>query len=236
MTFQNQKSLLIVVDGPSGTGKDSLIKSLISSLDRLGLPVKPFNEEKLDDRRDEILQARQEGRKRGGTGDLEMTDVLIEHRTHLYDMYVNPALNEGSIVVANRGEPATEAYQTIKRESTLEGVWQKHRQARIPVPDLVVITTCSPEEAVLRINRDNQESSTGRKEQEQRTGLSGKVTVEQGAGEEEKLKKQRRVHEQYELVKGFLEEKGVRVLILNTGELTVDQEVKAVLTELGFKK
>lgn len=190
--FKNQKGSFVVVDGASGTGKDLLIKALVLSLDRLGLPVKSFSEEDLDNRRDEILQARQKGKKGGGTGDLEMTDALIEHRTRLYDMFVNPALNEGKIVVANRGEPATEAYQTAKGELTLEEVWQKHRQAGIPIPNLVVITTCNPEEAVLRINRDNQESSTGRKEQEQKTGLSGKVTVEQGAGEEEKLEKQKK--------------------------------------------
>ncbi len=235
MKFQNQKGLLIIVDGPSGTGKDSLINALALSLSELGLPVNPFSEEKLDTRRDEILQARQEGRKRGGTGDLEMTDALVEHRTSLYDMYVNPVLKEGGIVVANRGETATEAYQTANGELTLEEVWEKHRRVGIPIPNLVVITTCSPGEAVFRINRDNQQSGTGRKESEQGTGLSGKVTVEQGAKEEKKIEKQKRIHEQYELVKNFLEGKGARVLTLNTGELTVEQEVRAVLKELNLE-
>lgn len=66
-----KKGLLIVVDGPSVSGKDSLIWALARKIMDMGLYPYVFSEELTDPRRQEILQARERGKMRGGSGERE---------------------------------------------------------------------------------------------------------------------------------------------------------------------
>lgn len=125
-------SPLIILDGPSGSGKDSLLKNLVGKLLNLGVNTYQFSEEELDDRRHEILEARDRGKTGGRSGDAEMAEVLIEHRARIYQQHVEPRLKEGRLVLGNRGEPATLAYQTARGDLTMDAVWQKHRENHIP--------------------------------------------------------------------------------------------------------
>lgn len=67
MTSQISKGKLVVIDGPSGSGKDSLINGLVHALLGQNIPIFSFSEEQLDTHRAEILEARNRGRKEGRT-------------------------------------------------------------------------------------------------------------------------------------------------------------------------
>ncbi len=225
--------MFIVVDGPSGSGKGTLIRELSSYLSERGILVHTFSEEEADPRRHEILDARDKGKKRGGTGDKEMTTVLVRHRKEMYGSNVEEAISDGYVVIADRGESATLAYQTVKGELSMEQVWKMHREARIRIPDLVVITSCDAEVSLSREESDKAQVGSIRLEMESRRGLSGKVSSEPGADYAEKLRKREAIHQQYDTTIGFLGEKGVAVLRIDTESVIPEQEVNQVLRYLG---
>jgi len=229
-----KEGFLIVVDGPSGSGKDSLLNALVVQFHSLGLPAFCFSEEEVDEKRNEVLEARRKGRERGGTGDLEMAIVLVEHRKEIYQGIVEPRVQKKEIVLANRGESATLAYQTARGDLTMEEIWNRHRDEGIKIPNLVVLTICSVETLEQRLEVDRVESVI-RREREAGGTLSGKITEERGASEAEKIERRRRILEQYEETARFLERKGVPVLVLNTEKMSVEEEVETVLDYLGLK-
>ena len=218
--------MFLIFDGPSGTGKDTLIRLI-----KTQLPCSVLSEEELDPRRGEILAARAAAKQRRGSGDLEMAQVLIAHRAEIYKQHLYPVLQDGRIVIANRGEPATLVYQTARKELSMQQVWQMHRQARIIVPNLVVILTCSVEIALARDENDRL-TSVIRREAEGGRRLSGQVSHEPGADLAEVLRRKEAIHAGYEQVEVFLKRKGVDVLRLDTEKLTPEMEASRVLEAL----
>src|SRR3990167_5184115 len=99
----SKHSIFVVCDGPSGSGKDSFIKSLAIELARLGHNCSVLSEEDLDTNRAEILQARKVGIALGGTGDIQMSKALVEHRALIYSRYLLPKLKDNLCVLGNRG-------------------------------------------------------------------------------------------------------------------------------------
>lgn len=223
----------IVFDGPSGTGKGTLITLVGAGLKNLGLDPLIFVEETADKNRAEILEARKRGQAAGGTGDRDMAEVLVQHRQQLYGTIVAPAILNGKKVLADRGEPATLAYQTAKGELTMDEVWGMHRKQQVRLPDSVVLTLCLPETALLRAEQDLQPGSL-RQKQESGAGLSGKVTSDPAADRETKLKSRRVIHSNYEVAARFLSDKGVPVLTLDTEHMIPDEELSQVLGFLGL--
>jgi len=224
---------LIIVYGPSGSGKNSLIDALGQKLLALGISAIQISEEELDDKRQEILIARERGISSGGSGDRQMAEVLIDHRHDIYRKNVEPSLIKGNFVIANRGEPATLAYQTARGEITMTDVWNQHREKGVPTPDLVVITTCSAETSLKREEADRKVSAV-RRESESGRGLSGKVSTEIGASEPDKFERREMIHKQFEITKVFLEGKGINVLYLNTENTSVSEEIHEVLRFLDI--
>jgi len=231
-----ERGSLIVVDGPSGTGKNTLIRRLLPEIHSLGVPVSYVIEEKLDKKRGEILKARKRGKEQGGTGDREMTEVLVEHRAQIYEKFVEPQIEKGRWVVADRGESATLAYQTARGELNMEDVWSMHREREIRTPEAVILTNCPPETAILRELVDKRMSKVRRVMETKPDGLSGKVTVEKGASEVEQDERRKAIHGQFKTTARFLKSKGVSVLSLDTGRMTVEEEVETALGFLGLRK
>lgn len=189
----------IVVDGPSASGKDSIIKQVLKDLKTLGKKASAIEETKEKNySRSKILKAK-------GQGNKKVAQAIIEERKKLYQKKVIPQLKPGKILIANRGEPTTLGYQTIGNNVSMEEVWAMHRAKNIPLPDLVVLTNCSVEEAIRREN--------SRKPSEKINDLmSGKFTSDR------KL-----IHQNYENVKNFLEKKGIDVIYINTKTMQIPQ-------------
>lgn len=225
--------MFIVIDGPSGTGKDSLIQNMVFRLQSRRLNYYSFSEEEVDSKRGEILEAKLKGMMGGGTGDREMAVVLVAHRAVIYREHVEARLEGGAVVIANRGEPATLAYQTARKEMSLEEVWDMHREMDIRKPGLVVLTICAPD---IAADREKRDSSYIRREREGGGGLSGKITRESGLKNNEMLERRRKIHQQYMLAGRFLREKGTPVLTLNTKKMNLDEETRLVLAFTGLDK
>ena len=162
-----------------------------------------------------------------------MTGALIAHRADIYREHVEAKLEKGMVVIANRGEPATLAYQTARKEIGMEEVWSMRRESGIRKPGLVVLTICSPN---IAADREKTDSSYARREREGGGGLSGKITRESGLKNNEMLERRRKIHKQYILAGRFLREKGTPVLTLDTEKMNVDEEANLALTFAGLDR
>src|SRR3990172_6243068 len=78
----------VVVAGPSGSGKDSLLSVLQQRLLEINTPFSYISEEDLDPDRHKILTA---------AGDRAIAELLVDHRFRIWHKYVYPALMEGKI-------------------------------------------------------------------------------------------------------------------------------------------
>lgn len=203
-----KKGLFIIVDGPSASGKDSIITQVLKDLKTLKINAIPIEEtkEKNYDRKGILLAKKH--------GDKELAKIIISERKKLYLEKVIPQLSKGFIVIANRGEPSTLSYQTLN-ELTMEDVWNLHRTQDIPLPDLVVITNCSVLEAIRR--EGLRKTSL---EEKDKGFLSGKFTS---------LEKRKRIHANYKKARDFLKKKAVPVIYLDTDKMNVPRESKRIV-------
>ena len=211
-----KKGLFIVVDGPSASGKDSIIRQVLKDLKRLNLKtisIEETKEKKYDRKR--ILLAKKRG-------DKAVAKTIINERKELYLEKVIPQLSKGTIVIANRGEPSTLNYQTLKGELTMKDAWNMHRKQNIPLPNLVVITNWTVLEALRREGLRKPSF-----EEKDKSFLSGKFTMSDL--QEKSLEKRRRIHKSYEKVKNFLNKKGLFVIYLNTDNMNVPQESENIV-------
>lgn len=202
-----QKGLFIVIDGPSGSGKNSIIQQVLKDLDKLNIKVVCIEETKEKNyNREKILEAKK-------LGDNEITKAILNERKKIYREKVIPHLSN-KLIIANRGEPSTLAYQTLKNEITMEDIWDMHRIQNIPIPNLIVIANCSPDEAIRRENlRITSSEEKGKK------SMSGKFS-----NNDRQL-----IHDNYENVNNFLKEKGVNLIYLNTDILNISEESKRIV-------
>ena len=216
-----KKGLFIVVDGPSSSGKDSIVKQVKKDLSKLGLKAISIEETKeANYDRKKILKAKQKGNK-------EAAKTIINERKKLYLEKVVPQLSIGKVVIANRGEPSTLSYQTLNEELAIKDAWNMHRIENIPLPNLVVITNCSVKEAVRREHLRKPSS-----EEKDERFMSGKFTM---SSKEENLDRRTQIHEAYEKVKNFLEDKGLPVIYLNTDNMNVSEESKSIVSFMRKK-
>lgn len=208
-----KKGLFIVVDGPSASGKDSIIRQVLKDLDRLNIKALFIEEtkEKNYDRK-KILEAKREG-------DQEVAKVIIDERKKLYKTLILPQLTLGTLIIANRGEPSTLGYQTINQKLTMENIWNMHRQQQIPLPDLVVIANCNVKEAIRR-EKSREQILAGKNKK----WMSGNFTSAR-----------KKIHDNYVVLKKFLEEKGLAVIYLNTDTMTLSEESRIILNFIKNK-
>jgi len=209
-----KKGLFIVVDGPSASGKDSIISQVLIDLKNLKLKaisIEETKEKKYDRKR--ILLAKKHG-------DKEVAKTIISERKKLYLEKVIPQISKGTIVIANRGEPSTLSYQTLN-ELTMEGAWDMHRMEQLPLPDLIVITNCTVLEAIRREGLRKPSF-----EEKDKSFLSGKFTS---------LEKRKLVHENYKKTRDFLKKKDLPVIYLDTDKMNVPEESKRIVSFIKNK-
>ena len=204
------KGLFIIVDGPSASGNDSVIQQVLKDLYTLGIQALSIQETRERDyNREKILSAK-------NFGDKKTAEAIINERVKIYQTKIIPQLSDGRFMIANRGETTTLAYQTIGKEMVMEDVWKMHRNANIPLPDLVIILNCSVEEAlrreILKKTSDNNKD---------KNSLSGNFT--------QNFERRKQIHTHYERVKDFLEKKGIAVIYLKTDVMDVQEGSREIV-------
>jgi len=205
-----KKGLFIVVDGPSASGKDSIIRQVLKDLKKLRLKAVSIEETKeANYDRKKILLAKK-------SGDKEVAKTIINERKKLYLEKVMPQLSKGAIVIANRGEPSTLSYQTLKGELTMKDAWNMHRRQNIPLPNLVVITNCTVLEALRREGLRKPSF-----EEKNKGFLSGRFTS---------LEKRKLIHANYKKTRDFLKKKELPVIYLDTDRMNVPEECKRIIS------
>lgn len=211
------KGLFIIVDGPSGSGKDSIISEVQKKLNKLNIKtiaIEETKEKSYDGQK--ILAAKK-------YGDRKVAEAIINERQKLYQIKVMPQLLTNHFVIANRGESTTLGYQTLKNEISMEAVWNMHRNKNIPLPDLVVITNCSVKEAMRRESLRELSS-----EEKDKKFMSGKFT-------KDNYEKRKQIHNSYEKVRNFLEKKGLFVIYLNADTMAVPEESRLIVNYIEKK-
>ena len=208
---RNMEGLFIVIDGPSGSGKDTIIKRVLKDLNKLKIKAVSVEETKeANYDRTRILLAKEQD-------DKEVVKAILNERKKIYEEKVIPQISNGFIVLANRGEPSTLGYQTIRKEVSMEDIWKTHRACNIPIPDLVVITNCSVDEA---IRRENLRESI---EEKDKRFMSGKFSQSDFA-------KRKDIHANYKNVKNFLKKKRVNIIYLNTDTINVPDASQRIVS------
>ena len=136
------------------------------------------------------------------------------------------------VICANRGLPATLAYQTAGGDLSMDDVWRMHEVARILKPGLAIIVLCDPYVAWQRTQSDKMDPSSNRKAVESGKGLSGKITTSAGDDPRDAIRKHERIHDQYMKAADYLWKKRIKVIVLDSERLSVAAEVRACRKEI----
>ncbi|OGH24184.1 MAG: hypothetical protein A3B47_04965 [Candidatus Levybacteria bacterium RIFCSPLOWO2_01_FULL_39_24] len=210
------KGLFIVIDGPSASGKDSIIKQVLKDLSELGVKALSIEETKEKNyNRKKILKEKNKGNQ-------EVARAIIDERKKLYQAKVIPQLESGTLVIANRGEPSTLIYQTFENQITMEEIWNMHRNETMLIPDLIVIVNCSVGEALRR-----ESSMKISDENKDENSMSGKFTKD--------FERRKQIHAKFEKVRNFLERKKLLVIYLRTDIMDIQEESQKVVNFIKNK-
>ncbi|MCL5430220.1 MAG: dTMP kinase [Candidatus Marsarchaeota archaeon] len=148
-----QRGRVISIEGPDGTGKTTQAKLLEKVFgDRAILEPEPTKNTRLGQ-----WIRRELREKRMPNDHLQM--LFIANRVEHFEK-LEKAIEKGVTVIMDRGELSTATYGAATNDFTLEGVYEIHRRARIPKPDLIIFLKLSDEIAELR--RKNREDGKER--------------------------------------------------------------------------
>jgi dTMP kinase len=143
-----EKPLFIVFEGGEGSGKSTQAKALEKQLRKLGYPVMHTHEPGGTLLGDKLRRWLKWGR--GLTIKTELL-LFLASRSQLVSRVIRPALEEGYIVICDRFEPSTFAYQGYGRGmdlgllATLNGLVTDGLK-----PDLIVLLDLQAEEGLVR--------------------------------------------------------------------------------------
>jgi dTMP kinase len=158
-----RRGLFVVVEGPDGAGKTTLVKDLARRLRRRGLEVlevrEPGGTALAERARRAVLDRRLEA------SPLAELFLMLAARADLVAKVIRPALAAGRVVLSDRFELSTAAYQVAGRGLPRRAVWAANRLATGGLkPDLTLVLDVPAEVGLGRLagrrrNRDRIEGS-----------------------------------------------------------------------------
>lgn len=213
------RGLFITLEGLDGSGKTTQIKRLATWMGRRGLPVVQTRQPGGTDLGDRIRSILLDSRSAAVAPMTEMA-LMFADRAQAIAEVIEPALEEGKMVLCDRFTDSTEAYQGGGRQLGSEVVLEMHRLICGNLqPDLTLLLLPGFDVSIFRARRRNDRV-------EQQTGSS------EGRFEQEQDEFFRRVWLKY---REIAEREPERVVLIE-GDLTIDdvheQIVEAVAERL----
>ena len=146
----------VVLEGPEGSGKTTLAQALGHALQSRGVePVmvrEPGGTPAAEALRRELLDS-----DRTWTPEMELL-YMVTARADLITRIIRPALEAGRVVVSDRFDLSTRAYQGAGRGVQPELLESVNRAATGGLrPDLTIILDLPPEEGAARLHRNGRE-------------------------------------------------------------------------------
>lgn len=149
--------LFITVEGPEGAGKTTVIQMIAEEMEKEGYPVLLTREPggiRIAEKIREIILNRDHQEMDPKT---EALLYAAARRQHLVEK-VNPALQEGKIVLCDRFIDASLAYQGYARKIGVDEVFQINRFAiENRMPDLTIYFDIEPELGLARIRKSRHD-------------------------------------------------------------------------------
>jgi dTMP kinase len=155
-----RRGIFITLEGIDGTGKSTQFRLLVEELRRLRFPVVATREPggtRTGERVRDILLAS----KTGNLAPLAELALMYAARAQHVDEVVRPALKRGEIVVSDRYNDSSFAYQGYGRKLGVEVVRAFDRAiCGTTQPDLTIVLDLSPRAAILRaMGRETRQRS-----------------------------------------------------------------------------
>jgi dTMP kinase len=158
-------SYLVVFDGIDGSGKSAQAELLRKHLEENNYKVILTEEPWTGGLRPQIKKAM----KSHEASESDILNMLLEDRTMHIEQIIEPALEQGIIVICDRFKPATYAYQqSMFSLDYLKKVSRHHMDA-----DLCIIIDTSIDTALARIEQANRDKSDESERYERRPFLTG---------------------------------------------------------------
>ncbi len=149
----NAPGRFVVIEGGEGVGKSTQVGRLADSLRASGREV-VVTHEPGDTATGAELRAVLLHADRAIDARAELLLMLADRAQHVAEI-VRPALERGAIVVCDRYEPSTLAYQGVARGLGVEEVARLSRWAAAGIePDLVIVLDLADEIAESRVSAD----------------------------------------------------------------------------------
>jgi dTMP kinase len=151
------KGLFISFEGNDGSGKSSVIKKVVEELQKMNFDVlvtrEPGGSSISEKIRDIVLDPQNIGMD-------PVTEAYLyaaSRREHVQKV-INPALQEGKVVICDRYIDSSLAYQGGGRELGIDNVLNINKYAvESTIPDLTIILCVKPEIGLNRINKFRHE-------------------------------------------------------------------------------
>lgn len=143
----------VVLEGPDGAGKSTLARALLDRMRQQGLePLavrEPGGTTAAEALRTELLDA-----SRDWSAEAELL-YMVTARADLVTKVIRPALRDGRVVVSDRFDLSTLAYQGAGRGLSLDAVqWVNRAATGGLVPDITLVIDIDPE-----LGRERRESA-----------------------------------------------------------------------------
>ena len=192
----SRRGKLITFEGLDGTGKSTQLRKLAAALRLAGHEVVETREPGGTATGEKIRRVLLDSRTETLSPLAEMALMFASRAQHIAEV-IQPALNEGRIVLCDRFTDSTEAYQGYGRKLGSENVLKLHRILCGDLqPDLTILLDFDPSASVGRARRRNQLASINNASDK----TPGKHREDENRFEQEDRRFFARVHQGYSAI------------------------------------